>query len=161
MVNILRYFCISCVLAFVCLHTANAQPISLCFTDNYITAELTLGFTDSVIASDLSVWTGVFGTTDLDVCFVDHPLPGSVDIILEKTPLLADATIYITDNLILADKTISITSNIAIADYIIGIWPNPTSFTKDIYIKDIEPNKLSIKYKIAILYCLGLIREKE
>ena len=138
------------VLAFLSL-TLSARPIKLCFT-NYPSL--------SVALADISVWVGMAGFTDVDVCFVSMPTAYSIDIELVDNPVLADGTICLTDYTALADKTLCITSSAGLADICLGVWDVPTAFTKDIYIKGVDPKRLSLKTKIAVVYSLGLLKKE-
>ena len=140
--------------------TLSARPIKLCFTNYPSLADMTFCFTNSVALADLSVWVGMAGFTDVDVCFVSMPTAYSIDIDLVDSPVLADGTICITDYTALADKTLCITTSAGLADICLGVWDVPTAFTKDIYIKGIDPKRLSVKAKIAIVYSLGLLKKE-
>ena len=137
----------------------NARTISLYFTNNSAVADLTIGFSTSSILADLCVWIGTGSFTDVDVCFVERPLAGSIDIQLVDNPGLADISICLTDKTVLANKTFCLTSSITLADICIGVWNSPMSFTKDIYIKNIDPERLSPEAKVAIVYALGLLEK--
>lgn len=147
------------VLAFLSL-TLSARPIKLCFTNYPSLADITLCYTNSVALADISVWVGMAGFTDVDVCFVSMPTAYSIDIELVDNPVLADGTICLTDYTALADKTLCITSSAGLADICLGVWDVPTAFTKDIYIKGVDPKRLSLKTKIAVVYSLGLLKKE-
>lgn len=140
--------------------TTNAQPIRICFTTSPALANITLAFTSSPVLADLCVWAGRGGFTDVDVCFVSSPNATSIDIDIVDNATLADGAICITNYTTLADKTLCVTSSPVLADICLGIWDSPTAFTKDIYIKGIDPKRLSMETKVAIVYSLGLLKKK-
>ena len=147
---------------FVVISTlGNAISVSLCFTKYSAIADVTIGFYTNSVLADTCVWIGTGGFTDVDVCFVESPLANSIDIQLVDNPTFADVSVCLTDQTVLADKTFCITSSIALADICLGIWDAPMSFTKDIYIKDVDPNRLSKEAKVAIVYALGLLKKKK
>ena len=139
---------------------SRAQTIKLCFNNSSLSADLVLRFTDFLPAADICVWTGRTTMADVDICFVKNPSSSSIDISIVDSPGLADYTICMNGTPFSADKTIAITSSLTAADVCVGIWSYPTSFTKDIYIKGIDAEKLPLEKKVAILYCLGLLRKR-
>ena len=138
----------------------NARTISMCLTTNSAVADITIGFSSNSVLADMCVRIGTGAFTDVDVCFVERPNASSIDIQLVNNPSLADVTICLTEQTILANKTFCITSSITLADICLGIWDSPKSFTKDIYIKDIDPKRLSKEAKVAVVYALGLLKKK-
>ena len=141
-------------------HFAKAQTARLCFTNSPGNADLVLRYTDSLPTADICVWVGRTTMADVDICFTRYSSSSSIDISLVENPTLADYRICITDNPFQADKTLSITPRITAADICVGIWDMPASFTKDIYIKGMDPAKLPLERKVAILYCLGLLKKR-
>ncbi len=139
----------------------NAQTIKFCFTSSPVLADGVIFYSKYPSLADFSVWAGISGYTDVDVCFVSKPNSTSIDIELVDTPLLAEHSLCITNNRALADITLCITSSIGLADVCLGLWDTPAGFTKDIYIKGINPKELSLETKIAIVYCLGLLEKSD
>ena len=138
----------------------NARPINMCFTSNSVGAELTLFFLSSPLLADLSVWVGTEVHKDVNVCFVEKPLPNSIDIQLVDNPSQADVAICLTKHTFFENTSIYITSGFTFADFYLGLWDSPQSFTKNIYIRDIDHKKLSKEAKVAIVYALGLLKKK-
>ena len=139
---------------------ATAKPIKLCFTESSAYANITYAFTDHVALADVNVWIGKGGFTDVDVCFTNSMVNGSISVEVVSSPALADYTIGIIDNIVLANKSICITELAGIADICVGLWDSPTGFTKNIYIKGQDPQKLSTQEKLAIISALGLLKKK-
>lgn len=138
---------------------ANSKDISLCFTDLCPLADISICFTDIATLADICVWIGNSSFTKVDVCFTKHQTSNSINIKLVNSSVLADKTIGFTSLATIADKTICITNTAGIADVCIGIYDYPTPFTKEIYVRDINPGTLSKEAKVAILYALGMINK--
>lgn len=154
------------ILFYLVLLTMEIKGVNLCLTRNPVIARnpitngTTLCYIKSSSIADVNVWVGQASFTDLDVCFISEPSHSSIDINIVTNPVIADVTICLTSNAIIADKTLCITNSETIADFCIGIYDKPTSFTKIICVKGIEPEKLTIEEKITILYSLGIIKKK-
>ena len=131
-----------------------ARPVCFYFTKNSAVADVSLCFSSNSLLADTCVWIGTGAFTDVDVCFVERPLANSIDIELVDYPSLADVSICLTDEPILAKTTLCITSSFSKADSRLGFWDAPTSFTTDIYIKGVDPNRLSKEAKVAVVYAL-------
>lgn len=151
--------CVVILLLSIC-PIAKAQTTSLCFTNSRSNAHLAIRFTDSLPTADICVWTGSTTMADVDICFTKYSSSTSINISLVENSSLADYRIFLTTNPFEADKTISITPRMTAADICVGIWNSPASFTKDIYIKGIDSAKLPMEQKVAILYCLGLLKKR-
>ena len=131
----------------------------MCFTDSPTSADLVIRFTDFLPMADICVWTGTTTMADVDVCFVKYSTSSSIDVTLASSPSLADYSICTSGTPLNADATIAITPRLTAADVRVGIWSSPASFTKDICIKGVNVDKLTTEQKVAILYCLGLVRK--
>lgn len=129
-------------------------------TDNPTLADLSIGLTDNAMESDINVWVGLSVTNDVNIAFVYLPSASTIDVELVNNASSADATLYITNNTTIADKSVCITTNPFIADIKIGFPEFPGVFTKNIYVKNIDPTKLSIRDKVIIAYALGLLKKK-
>ena len=139
---------------------SKAQTAKVCFTDSPTSADMVIRFTDFLPRADICVWTGTTTIADVDICFVKYSTSSSIDVTLVSSPYLADYSICTAGTPLNADATIAITSRITAADVCVGIWSSPASFTKDICIRGVDADKLTIEQKVAILYCLGLLRKR-
>ena len=137
----------------------NAQPKVLCFTDNSLIADLTLGFSNTIIEADLTVCLTSSSLSAIDVCFLSSPTLSSIDIELTNNSLYADKKICLTNNTLIADKTIRITTYSISSDFNVCLRDTPSISSKDIYVKGVDPKRLSVEAKVAILYVLGLLKK--
>ncbi len=137
-----------------------AQPTKIYLTESPASADVTYAFTKTSINADVKVWIGQSVYSDIDVCFVNRPWSNSIDVELVSSQTLADVSICLSGSPAFADKTICITDVFAYADICISLWNYPSTFTKEIYVKGVDPNKLSKEAKVAILHVLGLLNKK-
>ena len=96
---------------------------------------------------------------DLNICFVDKSTYSSIDVDVVNSSKDADIKICLTTNSLYAKKTIRITNTSYKADIRIRFYDTPTSSTRNIYIKGINPMVLSVEAKLSILYVLGLLKK--